>query len=103
MVLWRSLILAIQNSIMDMYIKSGKVSHAESVFEDPKSEFLLLEQYDLWIFQIGCLNVTLSWNTIISIFSEHGFGVQSLSTFVEMWSQGVRLNSTTKGRTQVEG
>ena len=42
-----------------------------------------------------CLDVTLSWNAIILIFSEHGFGVQSLSTFVEMWSQGVRPNSMT--------
>ena len=34
-------------------------------------------------------------NAIILIFSEHGFGVQSLSTFVEMWSQGARPNSMT--------
>ena len=42
-----------------------------------------------------CLNMTLSWNAIISFFCEHGFGVQSLSTFVEMWSQGARPNSMT--------
>ena len=39
--------------------------------------------------------MTLSWNAIISFFCEHGFGVQSLSTFVEMWSQGARPNSMT--------
>ena len=39
--------------------------------------------------------MTLSWNAIISFFCEHGFVVQSLSTFVEMWSQGARPNSMT--------
>ena len=36
-----------------------------------------------------------SWNTMLSIFFQHDFWVQSLSTFVEMWSQGVRLKFMT--------
>ena len=38
---------------------------------------------------------SVSWNTMLSIFSQHDFWVQSLITCAEKWSQGVRLNSMT--------
>ncbi|RVW72590.1 hypothetical protein CK203_060054 [Vitis vinifera] len=30
---------------------------------------------------------TVSWNTMISILSQHGFGAETLNTFLEMWNQ----------------
>ncbi|RVX15826.1 Pentatricopeptide repeat-containing protein [Vitis vinifera] len=38
---------------------------------------------------------TVSWNTMISILSQHGFGAETLNTFLEMWNQGFRPNSMT--------
>uniref|UniRef100_A0A2N9GXV2 Uncharacterized protein n=1 Tax=Fagus sylvatica TaxID=28930 RepID=A0A2N9GXV2_FAGSY len=73
--------MAIQNSMMDImiygYSKLYGVGRAFDMFNR-------MPERD-----------SVSWNTMISIFSQHGFGVQSLSTFVEMWSQGVRPNSMT--------
>ncbi|KAE8037377.1 hypothetical protein FH972_009966 [Carpinus fangiana] len=100
--------MAIQNSIMDMYIKSGNVSHAERVFlriPDPSlfcwnsmiygySKLYGVESA-LDLFNRMPERDYVSWNTMISIFSQHGFGVQSLSMFVEMWNQAIRPNSMT--------
>ncbi|KAI9079099.1 hypothetical protein K1719_038938 [Acacia pycnantha] len=40
---------------------------------------------------------SISWYTMISILSQHGFGVKSLSMFVEMCTNGLRPNSMTYG------
>ncbi|GMY15758.1 pentatricopeptide repeat-containing protein At2g13600-like [Fagus crenata] len=100
--------MAIQNSMMDMYIKSGKVSYAERVFSRIPNPSLFCWNSMIYgyskLYGVGRAfdmfnrmpeRDSVSWNTMISIFSQHGFGVQSLSTFVEMWSQGVRPNSMT--------
>ncbi|XP_050279814.1 pentatricopeptide repeat-containing protein At2g13600-like [Quercus robur] len=100
--------MAIQNSIMDMYIKSGKVSYAERVFLRIPNPSLFCWNSMIYgyskLYGVGRAfdlfnqmpeRDSVSWNTMISIFSQHGFGVQSLGTFVEMWSQGVRPNSMT--------
>lgn len=100
--------MAIQNSLMDMHIKSGKVSYAERVFlRLPKPSLFCWNSMIYGYSQLYGIGRALdlfnqmperdcvSWNTMISIFSQHGFGVQSLSVFVEMWNQGSRPNSMT--------
>ncbi|KAG2683400.1 hypothetical protein I3760_10G029700 [Carya illinoinensis] len=100
--------MAIQNSIMDMYIKSGKVNYAERVFLRIPNPSLFCWNSMIYgyskLYGVGSAlglfdqmpeRDCVSWNTMISIFSQHGSGVQSLSMFVEMWNQGIRPNSMT--------
>ncbi|KAJ7948045.1 Pentatricopeptide repeat-containing protein [Quillaja saponaria] len=98
----------IENSIMDMYIKCGAVSSAERVFLRIQNPSLFCWNSMIYgyaklygvrkaldTFTLMPERDSVSWNTIISTLSQHGFGVQSLSMFVEMWNQGFTLNSMT--------
>lgn len=35
----------------------------------------------------------VSWNTMISILTRHGFGFETLCTFIELWNHGFGLSS----------
>lgn len=93
----------IQNSLVDMYVKCGAVSLAESVFFHNERPSLfcwnsMIYGYSqaygpyeaLRIFNRMPERDSVSWNTMISVFSKHGLGVHCLSMFVEMCSQGFR-------------
>lgn len=99
---------AIQNSVIDMYVKCGAVYAAEEVFlriEKPSlfSWNSMIYGYSK-LHEVGRALETfirmperdsVSWNTIISAFSQHGLHTQSLSMFVEMRFQDCRPNSMT--------
>lgn len=98
--------MAIQNSIIDMYIKCGALSSAEKMFWRIPYPSLFCWNSMVYgyskLYGVGrALHLfgqmperdCVSWNTMISIFSQHGFAVESLSMFVEMWNQGSRPNS----------
>ncbi|XP_023520702.1 pentatricopeptide repeat-containing protein At2g13600-like isoform X2 [Cucurbita pepo subsp. pepo] len=99
---------AIQNSVIDMYVKCGAIYAAEQVFlriEKPS-----LFSWNSMIYGYSKLHEmgraldtfmkmpehdSVSWNTIISAFSQHGLHTRSLSTFVEMWIHDCQPNSMT--------
>lgn len=98
--------MTIQNSVIDMYIKCGALRSAEKMFIRIPNPSLFCWNSMIY----GCSKLhgvrsalrmfiqmperdCVSWNTIISIFSQHGFGVESLGMFVEMWNQGFRPNA----------
>lgn len=100
--------MAVQNSIMDMYIKCGAVSCAERVFLRIPNPSLFCWNSMIYghsklygveraidTFNRMPERDSVSWNTLISILSQHNFGVQSLRMFVEMWNKGIRPNSMT--------
>ncbi|XP_028780732.1 pentatricopeptide repeat-containing protein At2g13600-like isoform X2 [Neltuma alba] len=102
--------ICINNAIVDMYIKCGAVSSAEKVFSNIENPSLFCwnsmiygysrsngVQKALSTFSQMPEHDSVSWNTMISILCQHGFGVQSLSMFVEMCSKGFRANSMTHG------
>lgn len=101
---------SISNAIVDMYIKCGAVSFAESVFLNIECPSLFCwnsmiygystlygVQKALSTFSQMPEHDSVSWNTMISILSQNGFGVQSLSMFVDMCNKGFRPNSMTYG------
>ncbi|GMN61165.1 hypothetical protein TIFTF001_030255 [Ficus carica] len=100
--------MAVQSSVIDMYIKCNSIVSAEKIFlriQKPSlfcwnsmiygfSKFYgVRKAFDLFTQMPEHDHV--SWNIMISIFSQHGFGVQSLGAFVEMWNQGFRPNPMT--------
>ncbi|RHN78397.1 putative tetratricopeptide-like helical domain, DYW domain-containing protein [Medicago truncatula] len=100
----------IQNSVVGMYVKCGDVDLAETVFFDIERPSLFCwnsmiygysQMYGpykaLQIFNRMPERDEVSWNTLISIFSQHGFGVQCLAMFVEMCNQGFSPNFMTYG------
>ncbi|XP_061348310.1 pentatricopeptide repeat-containing protein At2g13600-like [Gastrolobium bilobum] len=100
----------IQNSLVDMYVKCGAITMAETVFFIIESPSLFCwnsiiygysQSYGpyeaLSIFTRMPQRDCVSWNTLISAFSQHGLGVHCLSLFVEMCNQGFRPNFMTYG------
>ncbi|XP_027362374.1 pentatricopeptide repeat-containing protein At2g13600-like [Abrus precatorius] len=100
----------IHNSLVDMYVKCGAISLAETVFLNIESPSLfcwnsmiygysqLRGPYEaLHAFTRMPERDSISWNTLISVFSQHGLGVQCLSLFAEMCNQGFRPNFITYG------
>ncbi|KAK7308343.1 hypothetical protein VNO77_41945 [Canavalia gladiata] len=100
----------IHNSLVDMYIKCGTITLAETVFHSIESPSLfcwnsmiygysqLYGPYEaLHVFTQMPEHDSVSWNTLISVFSQHGLGVHCLSMFVEMCNQGFRPNFMTYG------
>ncbi|XP_050214354.1 pentatricopeptide repeat-containing protein At2g13600-like [Mercurialis annua] len=100
--------LSIRISVLDMYIKSGKISHAEKVFLSIPNPSLFCFNSMLYGYSnsygIGkALNLfnrmperdNVSWSTMISVLSQHGLSVPSLSMFIDMCTQGFRPNSMT--------
>ncbi|XP_057445287.1 pentatricopeptide repeat-containing protein At2g13600-like [Lotus japonicus] len=100
----------IQNSLVDMYVKCGAVNLAETVFFNIESPSLFCWNSMIY----GCSQFygpyealriftqmperdSVSWNTLISVLSQHGLGVRCLSMFVEMCNQGCRPNFMTYG------
>lgn len=101
---------SIQNAIVDMYIKCGAINLAESVFFNIENPSLFCwnsmiygyskfygAQKALHLFARMPERDAVSWDTLISVFSQHDLGVQCLSMFVEMWNQGFRPNFMTYG------
>lgn len=100
----------IQNSLVDMYIKCGAIHLAEAVFLDIETPSLfcwnsMIYGYSQSYGPYEALHAFtqmperdhISWNTLISVFSQHGLGVQCLSMFVEMCNLGFRPNFMTYG------
>ncbi|KAL2322501.1 hypothetical protein Fmac_026880 [Flemingia macrophylla] len=100
----------IQNSLVDMYIKCRSIGLAEAVFHDIESPSLfcwnsMIYGYSQLYGPYEALNVFIrmperdhvSWNTMISMFSQHGLGVRCLGMFVEMCNVGLRPNFMTYG------
>ncbi|EXB91255.1 hypothetical protein L484_016327 [Morus notabilis] len=100
--------MAVQSSVIDMYMKCNAVVSAEKMFLRMQNPSLFC--WNSMIYGYSKLYGVrkafdtftqmperdhVSWVTMISIFSQHGLGVQSLSTFVEMWNKGFRPNSMT--------
>ncbi|KAJ8772807.1 hypothetical protein K2173_027984 [Erythroxylum novogranatense] len=100
--------LSIDNSVLDMHIKCGALSYAEKVFLRMPCPSLfcfnsMIYGYSktfsvakaLDIFNQMSQRDAVSWSTIISILSQHGYGFHALNMFVEMRNQGFRPNSKT--------
>ncbi|CAK8562957.1 unnamed protein product [Lathyrus sativus] len=100
----------IQNSLVGMYVKCGDVGLAETVFFDIERPSLfcwnsMIYGYSqlygpykaLQIFNRMPERDEVSWNSLISIFSQHGFGVDCLAMFVEMCNQGFSPNFMSYG------
>ncbi|KAF5178437.1 Pentatricopeptide repeat [Thalictrum thalictroides] len=95
-------------SILDMYVRCGAMSLADRVFSriSRPSVFCWNNMIAAYGKAYGVKHAidmfnkmperdNVSWNTIISILSQHGYGVQTLSMFIEMWSQGFIANCMT--------
>ncbi|KAA8537378.1 hypothetical protein F0562_026935 [Nyssa sinensis] len=100
--------ISFDSSIIDMYIKCGALNFAERVFLGISNPSLFCWNSMIYgfskLYGVGSAfdlfiqmpeRDTVSWNTMISILSQHGYGVQTLDMFVEMWIQGFRPNSVT--------
>ncbi|XP_004506730.1 pentatricopeptide repeat-containing protein At2g13600-like [Cicer arietinum] len=100
----------IQNSLVGMYVKCGDIGLAKSVFFEIERPSLFCWNSMIYgysqtygpykafqIFSRMPERDEVSWNTMISIFSQHGFGVQCLAMFVEMCNQGFSPNFMTYG------
>nr|XP_010906852.1 pentatricopeptide repeat-containing protein At2g13600-like [Elaeis guineensis] len=98
----------IEGSIIDMYIKCGATDLAAQVFNKLESpspfcwNSMLLGYSNscgveraLELFSKMPERDVVSWNTMISILSQHGRGREALSMIIEMCSEGFGLNSTT--------
>ncbi|OVA01084.1 Pentatricopeptide repeat [Macleaya cordata] len=98
----------IETSILDMYVKCGAMDLADKVFQWIPNPSLFCWNSMIYgyskssgvgraveLFDQMPERDIVSWNTIISILSQHGFGVKTLSTFMEMWVHGFRPNSMT--------
>ncbi|GAB2282116.1 hypothetical protein Dimus_016674 [Dionaea muscipula] len=97
---------SVDSSLIDMYIKCGAIDHAERVFRRVTSPTLFCWNSMLYgYFMSSGISSSLnffhqmpehdivSWSTIISLLSQHGFGVQALHMFIDMSIQGLRANS----------
>ncbi|GAY49310.1 hypothetical protein CUMW_118160 [Citrus unshiu] len=80
---------SIEKSSIDMHVKCGAVDYAESAFLRMLNPSLFC-----WKFGIKMPERDLvSWNTMISILTRHGFGFETLCTFIELWNHGFGLSS----------
>jgi len=100
----------IQNSLVDMYIKCGAIPLVEVVFLDIESPSLccwnnMIYGYSKLYGPFEALRAfnrmpqhdNVTWNTLIFVFSQHGFAVRCLGMFVEMCNLGFRPNFMTYG------
>ncbi|PIA56930.1 hypothetical protein AQUCO_00700939v1 [Aquilegia coerulea] len=98
----------VEISILDMYVRCGAMSLADRVFSGISRPSVFCwnnmiaaygkaygVKHALDMFNRMPERDNVSWNTIISILSQHGYGVQTLSMFIEMWSQGFIANCMT--------
>ncbi|KAF3457913.1 hypothetical protein FNV43_RR02574 [Rhamnella rubrinervis] len=69
--------LFVSSTIVDMYAKCGCIEDADAIFEG-------LVSWD-----------TISWNTMICGYSQHGLGEKALETFGKMLDQGVKPDEVT--------
>ncbi|KAK1325456.1 Pentatricopeptide repeat-containing protein [Acorus calamus] len=67
----------LQNTLMDMYAKCGRIDNARQIFN-------YMPEKDI-----------VSWNTMIAGLALHGLGEQALALFSQMQSQGVRPDDIT--------
>ncbi|KAK9109543.1 hypothetical protein Sjap_017603 [Stephania japonica] len=92
---------SVELSVLDMYVKCGAMSLAEQVFDRLSNRNLFC--WNSMIFGYGKADYfglafalftqmperdAVSWNTMISLCSQHGFGFQTISLFVDMCNQG---------------
>jgi len=100
----------IQNALVDMYIKCRAIRLAEVVFLDIESPSLfcwnsMIYGYSQLYGPVEALRAfnqmpehdNVSWNMLISMFSQHGLAVHCLSMFMEMCSLGFKPNFMTYG------
>ncbi|KAL1321828.1 hypothetical protein AAHE18_14G154300 [Arachis hypogaea] len=94
--------ISIQNSLVDMYIKCGAIGFAESVFfgiEEPSLFYWnsMIYGYSRLYGAYKAIDLfarmpehdSVSWNRLISVFSQHGLGEKCLFLFLEMCDRGV--------------
>ncbi|XP_020260124.1 pentatricopeptide repeat-containing protein At3g24000, mitochondrial-like [Asparagus officinalis] len=98
----------VDSSLIDMYIKCGLVDLAVKVFERSESPNLFIQNSMI----LGYANLygvnsalelfrrmperdTISWNTMISVLSQHGHVRQALLMIIDMFTKGYELTSTT--------
>lgn len=67
----------VSSGLVDMYGKCGLLDHSIQVFEE-----------------IGSLT-EISWNSLLSVFSQHGLGKEVVQTFDKMLLAGVKPNAIT--------
>ncbi|XP_047330763.1 pentatricopeptide repeat-containing protein At3g24000, mitochondrial [Impatiens glandulifera] len=73
----QKLIAFVANTLIDMYAKSGSI-------EDSKRIFDRVIKRDL-----------VSWNTMLTAFSQHGFGMETVNWFEKMIEIGIEPNAIT--------
>ncbi|KMT19230.1 hypothetical protein BVRB_1g014120 [Beta vulgaris subsp. vulgaris] len=99
---------SVSASILDMYVKCGAIDYADQVFSGMLNASLfcwnsMIYGYSrsygvesaLDLFYRMPKRDDVSWSTIISLLSQHGFGAQTLNMFIDMCDQGFKLNSKT--------
>lgn len=69
--------VCVQNSLVSMYAKCGDLTDAKKVF-------LSMDQRDL-----------ISWNSLLSGYANHGYGMEAVKLFEEMRKSRVKPNLTT--------
>ncbi|KAF7120520.1 hypothetical protein RHSIM_Rhsim13G0077500 [Rhododendron simsii] len=69
--------VCVQNALVSMYARCGKISIAKEVF-------LSMRKHDL-----------ISWNALISGFSHHGYGREAVEMFEQMRRTGIKPDLTT--------
>ncbi|ESR48665.1 DYW deaminase domain-containing protein [Citrus sinensis] len=88
---------SIAKSSIDMHVKCGAVDYAESAFLRMLNPSLFCWKFGiirlLIMFQKMPERDLVSWNTMISILTRHGFGFETLCTFIELWNHGFGLSS----------
>ncbi|KAM7518070.1 hypothetical protein LguiB_017032 [Lonicera macranthoides] len=98
--------MSVESSIIDMYIKCGALHFAKKVFLSMSNPNLFCWNSMVYGYSIldgaGSALVlfnqmperdTVSWNTMVSILSQHGLSAEALNMVVEMCNQGFRPNS----------
>ena len=69
--------IVLGNALIDMYAKCGKISMAFQVLEE-----------------LPVRNV-VSWNTLISVYSQHNRGHEAFNCFIQMQGEGLSANEVT--------
>ncbi|KAF6149207.1 hypothetical protein GIB67_026063 [Kingdonia uniflora] len=99
----------IETSVLDMYVKCGAMRSADRLFHEirepslfcwnsmiygyAKSSYGVGRSFDM--FNHMPARDIVSWNTMISILSQHGFESQTLTLLIEMGDHGFKPNSMT--------
>lgn len=74
---WHSRNLYVQNGLVSMYARCGKIDKAKKVFS-------LMDEHDL-----------ISWNSLLTGCAQHGHGREAIQMFEQMRTSGVNPNPTT--------